>query len=98
MKTIVVMSRFFPFWDIFQVFMYINLGLPPTYIATAEHDPLRDDGMLYAKRLEDAGVGVTLNNYMDGFHGTLAFFQHPIKMDVGIRMIDDLILYLDKNL
>ena len=81
-----------------KFFVCFNLGLPPTYIATAEHDPLRDDGMLYAKRLEDAGVRVTLNNYMDGFHGTLAFFQYPIKMDVGIRMMDDLILYLDKNL
>ena len=75
-----------------------TVGLPKTYIATAEHDPLRDDGILYAGRLKDAGVNVTLINYMDGFHGILAFFQYPIKMDVGMRMMDNLIAFLDENL
>ena len=32
--------------------------LPPAFILTVEHDPIRDDGILYAKRLRGAGVAV----------------------------------------
>ena len=33
-------------------------GLPLTYLFTAEHDALRDDGFLYAYRLKESGVKV----------------------------------------
>ncbi len=44
-------------------------GLPPSYIETAEFDCLHDDGILYAKLLQDAGVSVTLNETEGTMHG-----------------------------
>nr|XP_034955298.1 arylacetamide deacetylase-like 4 [Zootoca vivipara] len=46
--------------------------LPETFILTCEYDVLRDDGLLYKKRLEDNGVPVTWCHVQDGFHGIMA--------------------------
>jgi acetyl esterase len=46
-------------------------GAPPAYVAVAGHDVLRDDGVAYARALEDAGVAVTLREYDDMSHGFL---------------------------
>jgi len=43
--------------------------LPPAYIETAEFDCLHDDGILYAKKLRDAGIEVTLNETRGTMHG-----------------------------
>ena len=43
-------------------------GLPPAYIATAEFDPLRDEGLSYALRLLQAGVSVEVHNFAGAFH------------------------------
>ena len=44
-------------------------GLPPTYLMTAELDPLRDEGIEYATRLLAAGVSVELHQVAGAFHG-----------------------------
>lgn len=48
-------------------------GLPPAYVVTCGYDPLRDEGQEYAKRLRQAGVGVTEVCYDDQIHGFIAF-------------------------
>lgn len=47
-------------------------GLPRATIITADHDSLRDDGLLYATRLARAGVPVRYTNYLGMPHGFLS--------------------------
>ena len=44
-------------------------ALPPATIITAENDPLRDDGRLYADKLSKAGVPVSYHHYSGVMHG-----------------------------
>lgn len=45
-------------------------GLPPAYVSTMEFDPLRDEGVLYALKLMQAGVATELHCYPGTFHGS----------------------------
>ncbi|MBX6389703.1 MAG: alpha/beta hydrolase [Frankia sp.] len=45
-------------------------GLPPAVIMTAEHDPLRLDGELYATRLAEAGVATRHLHQAGALHGS----------------------------
>ncbi|XP_077016913.1 arylacetamide deacetylase-like isoform X2 [Tamandua tetradactyla] len=69
-------------------------GLPPTYVMTCQYDVLRDDGLMYVTRLQNAGVQVTLNNVEDGFHGA-PIFQ---TLKIGKRELNHYISWLNENL
>ncbi|XP_056306833.1 neutral cholesterol ester hydrolase 1 [Danio aesculapii] len=73
-------------------------AVPPAYIMTCEHDVLRDDGLMYATRLQQAGVHVTLDHYEDGFHGCLSFAFGPLSFEVGRRSFGNYIQWLKDNL
>jgi acetyl esterase/lipase len=45
-------------------------GLPPAYIAVAQFDPLRDEGLAYASRLLQAGVPTEVHCFPGTFHGS----------------------------
>jgi len=45
-------------------------GLPPAFVSTCEFDPLRDEGLIYAQRLLQAGVTTEVHHYPGTFHGS----------------------------
>jgi acetyl esterase len=47
------------------------LGMPPAFVVTADIDPLRDDGRIYAERLRADGVAANYRNEPELVHGYL---------------------------
>jgi len=57
-----------------------GLSLPPAFIVTAEFDPLREQDIAYARKLEQSGVKVWQREYPGMVHG---FFHLPSFFDEG---------------
>ncbi|WP_448653318.1 alpha/beta hydrolase [Pseudomonas fluorescens] len=66
-------------------------GLPKALIAVAQFDPLRDDGMLYAERLQAAGVEAVLYPGKGLVHGCLRARGQAPEVD---QLYDYLLAYL----
>ncbi|MBP2582610.1 acetyl esterase/lipase [Streptomyces sp. PvR006] len=54
-------------------------GLPPAYLATAEFDPNRDEGLVYGLRLLQAGVSVEIHQWPGTFHGSQALLSAEVS-------------------
>ncbi|WP_372604977.1 alpha/beta hydrolase [Actibacterium sp.] len=64
-----------------------HAGLPPTLIALAEYDPLRDSGLAYAKALQAAGVPVVLDHGTGLIHGYLRAMEYCADSVAKLRMM-----------
>jgi acetyl esterase/lipase len=62
-------------------------GLPPAYVTTMEFDPLRDEGILYALRMMEAGVCVELHSYPGTFHGSGMVTTAAVSKRAGQELI-----------
>lgn len=62
-------------------------GLPPSLLVLAGCDPLRDDGLMYAAHLADAGVPTRVCVLDDVVHGFFPMATHLERADDAIREI-----------
>jgi len=63
------------------------VNLPPAFIATAEFDPVRDDGLNYANALEEAGVAATYRCAETLPHGYLRAIEDSPAAAVEVQAI-----------
>jgi len=69
-------------------------GLPPAYVETAEFDPLRDEGMLYANRIKAEKGDVTLVQTRRTVHGFDMFAKNEIVQESFRIRVEALKKYL----
>ncbi|XP_052214320.1 esterase LipI-like isoform X2 [Dreissena polymorpha] len=70
------------------------VGLPRAYIMTAGYDIIRDDGIMYATRLRQAGVPTHLINYKTSFHTALTFSEGPLSLNIARQTVSDIVSFL----
>jgi acetyl esterase len=61
-------------------------GLAPAFVLTAGYDPLVDEGLAYARKLEENGVRVTLVHMSDQMHGFLTMGRIIRASDTALEM------------
>lgn len=67
--------------------------IPDTYIETAEYDCLHDEGILYGKRLSEAGANVEINETKGTIHG----YDSALNSQIAISNIEKRISFLKKG-
>ena len=65
--------------------------LPPTLVVAAEHDPLVDEDVELARRMEAAGVEVRLSTYPGMVHG---FWRNPTQFDAAEESLTEIAEFL----
>jgi acetyl esterase len=69
--------------------------LPPSLVVAAEHDPLVDEDVELARRMEAAGVTTTLTTYPGMVHG---FWRHPEQFDAAEESLTEIADFLRRTL
>lgn len=69
-------------------------GLPPTFITVAGHDPLHDDGVIFAGKLEAAAVPVVLREEPALAHSYWRLRHHSRAAMAGFRAIAGAVRHL----
>ncbi|XP_070206437.1 neutral cholesterol ester hydrolase 1-like isoform X2 [Littorina saxatilis] len=73
--------------------------VPPVYMILAQNDPLRDDGLFYAKRLREAGVKTEIDFHKTMAHGfCLLSPSSLLTFQGGKDSFDTLGKYVQKNI
>ncbi len=62
-------------------------GLPPAYIQVAENDILHDEGVAYARKLDEAGVPTTILEFKGFIHdyGMLNPLAHIASIQTSVE-------------
>lgn len=60
-------------WQVSPIHAETLAGLPPAHVVTAGFDILKDEGIAYARALQEAGVAATHVDYPDVIHGFIGF-------------------------
>lgn len=68
-------------------------SLPPTYLVTAEFDPLRDEGFAYRDKLQEAGVVLRYRHFDNAAHG---FACSEGFNGNHAKMMEDMLDWLEK--
>jgi acetyl esterase len=61
-------------------------GLPPAFVLTAGYDPLRDEGLMYAQRLSEAGNRATSVCFDRQIHGFITMGRVLHEANDAVRM------------
>jgi acetyl esterase/lipase len=72
-------------------------GLPPAFVATAEFDPLRDEGIAYAEALAAAGVAVEQLKARGHFHASFTMVDVVMTAASGRARMAEALRRFDRN-
>ena len=67
--------------------------LPKAYVIACEYDVLRDDAILYSRRLNDAGVEAELRIGEKAWHGIM-FRTNMGAMKKGDKMTEEMVAFI----
>ncbi|GAB1289209.1 Arylacetamide deacetylase-like 4 [Apodemus speciosus] len=69
--------------------------LPEAFIVSLQWDIIRDDVLLYKKRLEDQRVPVIWHHVEDGFHGCILFFDNKFfSFPCSLNILNAVVSYI----